>query len=87
MLTPALCTLPLYCSNAKPKKYKKKPYMERLKDPTQKQRARWAAQEKREAEALAAKDEAAKEASAAAAAEAAVEEPAAEEEPAAAEEP
>lgn len=56
--------------------------MERLKDPTRKQVARWAAQKKREADALVAKD---KEASAAAE-EPAAEEPAAEEEPAAAEE-
>ena len=73
----ALRALLLYCSKTKTKKYKKKPYMERLKDPTRKQVARWAAQKKREADALVAKD---KEASAAA------EEPAAEEEPAAAEE-
>ena len=55
----------------KPKKYKKKPYWERLQGPSNKQQGRWAAQKKREAEAAAAKEAALKAAAAEAAAEAA----------------
>lgn len=71
-------------------KYKKKSYLERLQGPSNKQKGRWAAQEKREAAAAAAKEAEAKAAAAeaaaaaaeeaeAAAAAAAAEEPAAEE--------
>ena len=58
----------------RPKKYKKKPYLERLKGPSARQQGRMVAQQKREAAAAAEKEKLAKEAAAAAAAEAESEE-------------